>query len=289
MTPSSTEPHASHATAYEVRRWPPGFRDRELEERYRRSFLARDRLVFLIPIFLLTVSNGVFALSDRGFTGEGSAFQGVLVIRIGFAVFSLLVLGVLSWSRSVSVTDTALFLWLLSACGLSLSLVDTRPPDYAPRVLMDGFFILVIFLMVPIRFILQCIPAWIMTAGSLWQVFLVMNLDPASLRSVLVVMVFGNVFGAWTAWRWHIDRRLQFARLLEEQRLREALERQRERGRMLEGLLPICAVCKSIRDDEGYWQRLEQYISERTNALFTHGICPECEQAVYSELDGRRR
>jgi PAS domain S-box-containing protein len=46
--------------------------------------------------------------------------------------------------------------------------------------------------------------------------------------------------------------------------------------RTLSGLLPICASCKRIRDDRGYWQLLETYISSHTDAVLTHGICPEC-------------
>jgi PAS domain S-box-containing protein len=44
----------------------------------------------------------------------------------------------------------------------------------------------------------------------------------------------------------------------------------------LSGLLPICASCKRIRDDQGYWQQVETYITRHTDAVFTHGICPEC-------------
>lgn len=50
--------------------------------------------------------------------------------------------------------------------------------------------------------------------------------------------------------------------------------------RRLSGLLPICAWCKKIRDDEGYWQRIEAYIGERSEAQFTHGICPSCSGKV---------
>lgn len=49
----------------------------------------------------------------------------------------------------------------------------------------------------------------------------------------------------------------------------------------LNGLLPICASCKKIRDDKGYWNQIEQYINERTEARFTHGICPECAEKIY--------
>ena len=49
----------------------------------------------------------------------------------------------------------------------------------------------------------------------------------------------------------------------------------------LRGLLPICAKCKKIRDDEGYWEKIEKYIHDRTGARFTHSICPECSKELY--------
>lgn len=46
--------------------------------------------------------------------------------------------------------------------------------------------------------------------------------------------------------------------------------------KVLRGLIPICAMCKKIRDDTGYWQRVEDYIRQHSEADFTHGFCPEC-------------
>ncbi len=53
----------------------------------------------------------------------------------------------------------------------------------------------------------------------------------------------------------------------------------------LKGLIPICAWCKNIRDDEGYWERLEAYISKHTDAVFTHGICPGCYEKHKEEIE----
>lgn len=53
----------------------------------------------------------------------------------------------------------------------------------------------------------------------------------------------------------------------------------------LSGLLPICASCKAIRDDEGYWHRVESYIGNHSEADFSHGICPDCAKKFYDELD----
>ena len=54
------------------------------------------------------------------------------------------------------------------------------------------------------------------------------------------------------------------------------------RVKTLRGLLPICANCKKIRDDQGYWKQLESYIESHSDALFSHGLCPECMEQLYS-------
>jgi len=57
--------------------------------------------------------------------------------------------------------------------------------------------------------------------------------------------------------------------------------------RTLSGLLPICASCKQIRNDRGYWQQVDLYIAEHSEATFTHGICPDCGHKLYPELRGK--
>jgi PleD family two-component response regulator len=55
--------------------------------------------------------------------------------------------------------------------------------------------------------------------------------------------------------------------------------------KLLSGFIPICASCKKIRDDEGFWTQIEQYIAEHSEAHFSHGICPDCARKLYPELD----
>lgn len=62
-----------------------------------------------------------------------------------------------------------------------------------------------------------------------------------------------------------------------------ALEAALGRVKRLQGLLPICAWCKRVRNDQNYWQQVESYVAERTDARFSHGICPECREKVRSE------
>jgi len=62
------------------------------------------------------------------------------------------------------------------------------------------------------------------------------------------------------------------------------LQEAQEEVNLLSGLLPICATCKKIRDDNGYWNRMESYISSHSKAEFSHGICPDCAQKSFPDL-----
>lgn len=66
-----------------------------------------------------------------------------------------------------------------------------------------------------------------------------------------------------------------------------AIERQKllNEIKVLRGMLPICSYCKKIRDDKGYWNRIETYISEHADVQFSHGMCPDCEKKAYEELE----
>jgi C4-dicarboxylate-specific signal transduction histidine kinase len=57
-----------------------------------------------------------------------------------------------------------------------------------------------------------------------------------------------------------------------------------DRMEVMRGLLPICASCKKIRDDKGYWKQLEHFISEHSEARFSHGICPDCSLKLYGKV-----
>ncbi len=75
-------------------------------------------------------------------------------------------------------------------------------------------------------------------------------------------------------------KRLENERLRLVQELKNALSK----VKLLSGLIPICANCKKIRDDAGYWNKIEVYIQSHSEAEFTHGLCPACCQKLYPEL-----
>lgn len=76
-----------------------------------------------------------------------------------------------------------------------------------------------------------------------------------------------------------IIRTIRYA--IERQRLVTELKKALDEIKTLQGIVPICAICKKIRDDKGYWNLLEAYIEERSDASFSHGMCPECSDKLY--------
>jgi DNA-binding response OmpR family regulator len=77
---------------------------------------------------------------------------------------------------------------------------------------------------------------------------------------------------------------MRIATHLTLQRQQNELKEALAEVKRLSGLLPICAHCKKIRNDSGYWQQIEAYISERSTAQFSHSICPECAEKLYPDV-----
>lgn len=71
---------------------------------------------------------------------------------------------------------------------------------------------------------------------------------------------------------------------LQIKRKTNLLEQALNEIKTLRGIVPICAQCKQIRDDEGYWSQVEVYVQNHTEAKFSHGICPECAKKLYPEF-----
>lgn len=129
------------------------------------------------------------------------------------------------------------------------------------------------------------LPIWLMT----WH----FNRVVAVLSSLLCALVWfavdaasGVQYSTPIVRFWNAAARLvyflAFAFLLSY--IREQLRQSKEEVKRLSELLPICASCKKIRNDEGYWQEIEGYLSTHADAKFSHGICPDCAKKLYPEF-----
>ena len=99
-------------------------------------------------------------------------------------------------------------------------------------------------------------------------------------RGFYFLAALGLIALGLAAQQWRV-RRLR----LRETELQQTAEEAIANVRTLRGMLPMCASCKNIRDDEGYWQALETYISDHSEAAFSHGLCPSCSSEYFPELE----
>ncbi len=106
---------------------------------------------------------------------------------------------------------------------------------------------------------------------------------------VLILTGYGDMGSAIDALRLSADDYMLKPCEPDEMRIRvsrccERLEVNR-RLKLYENMLPVCCVCKKIRDDKGYWQQIDAYIRDHSEAQFTHGICPDCVRELYPDVD----
>ncbi len=101
----------------------------------------------------------------------------------------------------------------------------------------------------------------------------------AGLLSIFMMWIGSTLFRTFRDLNSEVDKRKQSENHLKSERdqLTEALRD----VKTLSGLIPICASCKMIRSDKGYWDDIESFISERSEATFSHGICPDCLKKLY--------
>jgi len=104
------------------------------------------------------------------------------------------------------------------------------------------------------------------------------------IASILVVLVVGSFVFIFRRRRELLGELRERTRLQEAQgRLIDELEEIIAQVKTLSGLLPMCSWCKKVRDDQGYWAQVEDYLQRHSNAKFTHGVCPECAEKFRKE------
>lgn len=129
-----------------------------------------------------------------------------------------------------------------------------------------------------------CVSAWIdLFSTTLSWLY---RHDTWQLDEIFTVMVFlAGAFALYSRRRWHeLKAEMREREKAEEsnRRLIMSLEKALTEVRTLRGLLPLCAWCKKVRDDTGYWMELESYIQANSDARVTHGICPDCARKAFA-------
>lgn len=101
---------------------------------------------------------------------------------------------------------------------------------------------------------------------------------------IAALSIFASIviaLGSWYYAHLIVVRQLSRQQLISKN---SELERALSEIKTLKGIVPICSKCKKIRDDEGYWQQLEHYVTEHTEGTFSHGMCPDCKEEIMKEI-----
>jgi hypothetical protein len=140
------------------------------------------------------------------------------------------------------------------------------------RLGVGGISVLITILSVLISVILRTIISFAFEAGEL----LVPKIMVATLIPLIIAPIMSVIF-------------VRLLKQIDEAEQRNAqlvddLQAALAKAKMLSGLLPICASCKRIRDDAGYWHQVEVYIRDHAEVDFSHGLCPECAEAFQAQI-----
>jgi len=104
--------------------------------------------------------------------------------------------------------------------------------------------------------------------------------------TILIALGLGLILSGQYIWNRRLQREIRERKRIEQERndLITELKRALAEVKTLQGFLPICAGCRKIRNDTGYWQQIECYIEDHTDTKFSHGLCPDCAQELYPEI-----
>ena len=261
------------------------FKDEGLERDYGRWTMTRNRPHAYFGMALVSAVWLVFIPTDYRLYGLSTTFYLLLALR-GWQIFLAAAIAVLiSRNDNPKLYNYAMCIFWASTLAAILMVNTTRPTDYVIYFFVDIIALVFSYMLIPNGLIYQIAPAFIFTAFSLNYFLYYKHIqDPNVMQLVMTAYIMVNLIGIIISRRHNGERRKRYLILTDLQRTNNDLAKALAEIKTLRGIVPICAKCKKIRDDKGYWNQLEKYMETHLDAEFSHGICPQCMQELYPEL-----
>ncbi|MBN2467303.1 MAG: hypothetical protein JXD19_04055 [Deltaproteobacteria bacterium] len=271
---------------------------RPLEKEFRDDYFARSLDTFRVSSLIGCFFYGAFGLLDTLLLHE---IEGKLwFIRFGI-VCPLILIGVLASRFRLFRRYWQLLIVLLvivAGLGIIAMIVMAAPPvnlRYYAGLILVLFFA---YTLLRARFVWATLSGWVVVGFYEVAAIWIIETPVDILISNNFFFISANIIGMIACYfmEYHARRNFYLMYLLEKERdkvrlgskklgkkvkeLREAIEK----VKTLSGLIPICAHCKKIRDDRGFWNQIEKYISTHSDVEFSHSLCPECVKQLYPEI-----
>lgn len=257
--------------------------DPEVEREYRAFRRPEEVQSLVVAGVVVVVLVLVFIDADRRLVESLAAARWLLGGRILLAVL----IGTAFWVARTSPDYRTRDLWVV-ICVYGLVLVDvaaavSRPTGFTGNVAVNPVIALVLYVAVPGPQRALTGAALVESVGSV--VATAQNdADPQILFSLVGALIVANALGLLAMRRMNHWGREQFLAFRSLRATNEALKAARTEVQRLRQMVPVCASCKRVRDDRGFWERVEVYITRQTGTPVSHGICPECYEKLYGEL-----
>jgi hypothetical protein len=268
---------------YRISRWLAEFSDPAVEQSFQHHIkpiiIKQLRIALIVWGALLLL----FVIPDFIILGPTRPFFYLLTYRI--VIIAALLILIFTITPATSIFKISYPVTALAVAGFTgFMLFFIYRPDAIYLILVVIVLQLIGLLMfVPIRFIMSF-------SAALYGVFITiltryaMGTPADKLIGLFVLLLLPVVLGTATAIRLGILQRREFALLSRTKKMNLELQNALSEIKQLSGLLPICASCKKIRNDRGYWEHIEGYIKEHSEAEFSHGICPDCAKKLYPDI-----
>jgi hypothetical protein len=252
-----------------------GARQPAEELAYREHFLDNDIRQLAVTSYAVALLLIAMTIVDLSRLAEEPAFVNGVAIKIILMFIGLGVARIVAVMRQPRVMDLCALLYTaLFAVGLLLTYASNDYSGVRITALLVVFIYTAHFAF-PV-YASYLLPAMtILIVGETAMIFVQNRADLVLDRPViLVAILFAQMMSVLASSLHH--------------RARYSIFHALNQVKTLSGFLPICASCKKIRNDEGYYQQIEQYIAENSDAKFTHGICPTCAKDFYGSLSKRK-
>jgi len=275
---------------YTISGWLVEFSDRDMEASFQTHvghvLILQLRIALLVWGSLLLL----YAVSDYNVLGLTRPFFYLLAWRVTIsAALLILFFYIRPESNLFKVSYPVAFVAVAGFSGYML-LFFYRQDVTVWTIVVMMLQLIGLLIFIPIRFITSF-------AVSLYAVVITMlsgyvrGFSKASLVGLFILLILPVVIGVATATRLGILQRREYGHLMKVKKINQELEKSNadlqkalSEVKQLSGMLPICAHCKKIRDDRGYWNQIEEYIKSHSKAEFSHGLCPECAKSLYPDF-----
>lgn len=218
-----------------------------------------------IIITICSATSAIFASLAYGYSRKTRNYQPLVtpVILYFFVVM------IVSWLANDGIKGAgAYFFFLLMTSGILL----LKQP-------FSQFMIAIVATLIVLLAVEYFFPSWFIGYKNNTQRFFDVGI------SLILCLVFNGMI-IHTVFREYLrERKLKDALLAQTIKDKEEMIQAHNEIRILRGCLPICASCKKIKDDSGYWNQIEEYLRDHSEVKFSHGICPDCIQRLYPEIE----